>query len=87
VPTGPQSAKVGRSPHFPEASQPLIISFCAQPEHAIHKSYTTGATKNYRSSGDSERPPKVRMAIDEDSRDSETDPKNYAHRAVHPPHI
>jgi hypothetical protein len=65
-----------------EKAQPLpllvVALFCAQPEHAICKSYTTGATKNYRSPGDSKRPAKVRMTIDEDSRNPETDPQNHA---------
>ena len=60
------------------AGQLVVVLFCAQPEHAIPESYTTGATKNYRSSGDSQRPTNVRMTIDEDSRNPETDPQNHA---------
>ncbi len=65
----------------------VVVLFCAQPEHAIRESYTTGATKNYRRSGDCKRPAKVRMAIDENSRNPETDPQNHAQRAIRSPHI
>ena len=65
----------------------VVVLFCAQPEHAIGESYTTGATKNYRRSGDSECRAKVRMTMYEDSRNPHTDPQNYAQRAIHSPHI
>jgi len=65
----------------------LLISFCAQPEHAIRESYAACPAKNYRSSGNSQRGAKVRMTMYEDSRDPETDSQHYAHRAIHSPHI
>ena len=66
----------------------LVVGlFCAQPEHAISESYTTGATKNYRGSGNSKRRAKVGMTMDEDSHNPESDPQNYSQRAIHSPHI
>jgi hypothetical protein len=51
----------------------LVISFCAQPEHAIRQSYAACAAKNYRSSRNSKRGAKIMMTMYEDSRDPETD--------------
>ena len=61
--------------------------FRAQPEHAICKSYPTGTAKNHQNSGDSKRPANVRMTIDEDSRDSESDTERHTKPAIHSPHI
>ena len=83
LPTTPTSGREGTM----TAALLAVVFFCAQPEHAIGESYTTGATKNYRSSGDSKRPAKVRMTIDEDSRNTETDPQNNPQCAIHPPNI
>ena len=66
---------------------PIIALFRAQPEHAICQSYPTGTAKNYQNSGDSKRPAKVTMTIDEDSGNHETDPQPHAQGAIHSPYI
>jgi hypothetical protein len=66
---------------------PIIALFRAQPEHAICQSYPTGTAKNYRNSDDSKRPAKVRMTIDEDARNPETDPQHHAQCAIRSPYI
>ena len=66
---------------------PIITLFRAQPEHAICQSYPTGTAKNYRNSGDSKRPAKVRMTIDEDSRNPKTDPQPHAQGAIYSSYI
>jgi hypothetical protein len=72
---------------FAGAFMLLVISFCAQSEHAIRESYAACAAKDYRGSGDSERGAKIGMTMYEDSRDPETDSQYYAHRAIHSPNI
>ena len=79
-----QSSKV--SP-FREIPSIAVGLFCAQPEHAISESYTTGATKNYASSGESKCRAKVRMTMDEDSRNPETDSQNYTQHAIHSTYV
>jgi hypothetical protein len=66
---------------------PIITLFRAQPEHAICQSYPTGTAKNYRNSDDSKRPAKVRMTIDEDSRNPKAYPQAHAQGAIHSPYI
>lgn len=66
---------------------PIITLFRAQPEHAVCQSYPTGTAKNYQNSGDSKCPAKVRMTIDEDSRNPESDPQHHAQGAIHSPYI
>jgi len=56
----------------------VIPLFRAQTEHAIRESYPTDTAKDHRSARDSQRPPEVRIAADEDSRDSEADPQRHA---------
>ena len=85
-------ARTGEQPSLgkPETSGsdgPIITLFRAQPEHAICQSYPTGTAKNYRNSDDSKRPAKVRMTIDEDSRNPKTDPQPHAQGAIHSPYI
>jgi hypothetical protein len=71
-----------------ERSRVLVtVFFCAQPEHAICESYPTGTAKNYQNSGDSKRPAKARMTIDENSRNPEADPQRHSQGAIHSPHI
>src|SRR5208283_1354596 len=65
----------------------IITLFRAQPEHAICQSYPTGTAKNYRNSGDSKCPAKVRMTIDEDSRNRKTDPQPHAQGTIRLPYI
>ena len=69
------------------SGDPITPLFRAQPEHAIGKSRPAGTAKNYYRPGDAERPPKVRMTIDEDSRDSEPHTQRHAQAAIHPPQI
>jgi hypothetical protein len=69
------------------APELLVVLSRAQPEHAIGESCPTGATENYRNSGDPKRPAKVVMTVDEDPRNAETAPQNYPQDAIHPPHI
>ena len=66
---------------------PIITLFRAQPEHAICQSYPTSTAKNYQNSGDSKRPAKVRITIDEDSRNPKTDSQHHAQGAIHSPYI
>jgi hypothetical protein len=47
----------------------------------------TGTAKNYQNSGDSKRPTKVRMAIDEGSCNPETGSQRHAQSAIHSPYI
>ena len=65
----------------------VTVLFRAQPQHAICESYPTDTAKDHQSSNDAKRPPEVRMATDEDSRDAEADPQRHAQGAIHPPHI
>jgi len=74
-------------PEMSGSGGPIITLFRAQPEHAICESYPTGTAKNYQNSGDSKRPANVRMTIDEDSRNSKTDPQPHAQSAIHSPYI
>jgi hypothetical protein len=67
--------------------RPITLLFRAQPEHAIRKSYSTGTAKNHRKSGDSKRPAKVGMPLDENSRTPETDAHYDAQSAIQSPHI
>jgi hypothetical protein len=69
------------------AHELLVVLSRAQPEHAIGESCPTGATENYRDSCDPKRPAKVVMTIDEEPRNAETAPQNYAQDAIQPPHI
>lgn len=56
--------------------------FRAQPEHAIRKSRSAGTAENYYRPGDAERPTKVRMTADKDSRDAQPHTERHTQPAI-----